>query len=333
MARSPSPADVAYEHVRRIALGFPGAEEKLSHGTPAFHVRGKMFLTFVDDHHGDGHLAVWCKSTLEEQRRLVASSPERFYVPPYVGVKGWVGVNIDETRADWVELAMLVEEAWASVAPPRVLRGEGLPKAKQLAPPPARATTDPKVARDALARLTKICLAMGGVEQEREGRHATFRVRKKVFAYFLDNHHGDGAITACLKGDKREHTRIVAREPQRYVLPAYIGSRGYLGVRLDCKDVDWEDIARRVAEAYERVVPAGEGPRRPTRPAGNGRRQTTGRVTLRAARPMGGHAPSADLARAPRARRLPGEGKGPRPSRRPDDAGAGRRPRAVRKRT
>ena len=78
MARkASSPADAAYERVRTICLGFPAAEEKLSHGSPSFHVRGKMFLHFVDNHHADGLLAVWCKSTPEEQRRLVRDNPSR----------------------------------------------------------------------------------------------------------------------------------------------------------------------------------------------------------------------------------------------------------------
>src|ERR1700722_11747400 len=101
-----SRSDAAYARVRAICLGFPAAEEKLSHGAPSFHVRGKMFLTFVDDHHGDGRLAVWCKATPEEQRRLVAGNPARFFVPPYVGVKGWVGVNVDAANADWIDLAI-----------------------------------------------------------------------------------------------------------------------------------------------------------------------------------------------------------------------------------
>jgi hypothetical protein len=77
-AATRSPSDIAYEQVRTVALRFPSAEEKLSHGAPSFHVRGKMFLTFVDNHHGDGHLAVWCKSTHEEQKRLVEDNPSRF---------------------------------------------------------------------------------------------------------------------------------------------------------------------------------------------------------------------------------------------------------------
>jgi hypothetical protein len=253
-AKTASASDAAYERVREICLGFPAAEEKLSHGAPSFHVRGKMFLNFVDNHHGDGRVGVWCKSTLEEQRRLVASDPARFYVPPYVGVKGWLGVCVDGPGADWIELAILVEEGWRSVAPPRVLRGEDLPPAKPIPPPSPRVTTDAKVAREALRRLTEICLALPETTAEVEAPHATFRARKKVFAYFLDNHHGDGIIGACLKGDKRANAMLVRDEPGRFFSPAYIGPRGYLGVRLDLKRVDWKDVSRRVEASYRLVV-------------------------------------------------------------------------------
>jgi hypothetical protein len=250
-----TPSDAAYERVREICLGFPAAGEKLSHGAPSFHVRGKMFLTFVDDHHGDGRLAVWCKSTPDEQRRLVASDPSRFYVPPYVGVKGWLGVRVEAANADWIELAILVEEGWRSVAPARVLRGEGLAPAKPIPPPSPRVTTDAKVAKDALARLTTICLALPEAVAEQEGRHGTFRVRKKVFAYFLDNHHGDGIVAACVKGNKRANAALVKGEPGRFFVPAYIGARGWVGVRLDTRRVDWNDVARRVEASYGTVAP------------------------------------------------------------------------------
>jgi hypothetical protein len=248
-ASSPSPADAAYRRVRDVCLAFPAAEEKLSHGAPAFHVRGKMFLTFVDNHHGDGRLAVWCKSTSDEQRRLVAENGTRFFVPPYVGVKGWIGVCLDADKADWIELQMLVEEAWRSVAPPRVLRGEH-PAAAPSRPPSPRVTTDAMVAREALERLSAICVALPGAECERQGRHATFRTRKKVFAYFLDNHHGDGAIAVCVRGDKRDNARLIAGDPKRFFSPAYIGSRGYVGIRLDTRRVDWQEVAERVAASY-----------------------------------------------------------------------------------
>jgi phosphoribosylglycinamide formyltransferase-1 len=122
-------------------------------------------------------------------------------------------------------------------------------------------TTDPKTARQALERLTKICLALPQAECERESRHATFRFRKKVFAYFLDNHHGDGIVAACVRGDSREHARLIASAPKRFFSPAYIGPRGYLGVRLDTGRVDWKDVAARVGASYGRVARSPGAPR------------------------------------------------------------------------
>jgi hypothetical protein len=255
MRASPIASDAAYARVREICLRFPSAEEKLSHGAPSFHVRGKLFLMFVDDHHGDGRLAVWCKSSLEEQRRLVGDSPARFFVPPYVGVKGWVGVVVSPDVADWIELSILVEHAWTSVAPPRLVRGGLVPAEKPLPSPSPRVTTDPEVARRALERLTKICLALPDATCERDARHATYRVKNKVFAYFLDNHHGSGSVAACVKGDKREHARRIAEDPKRFFLPAYVGARGYLGIRLDVRGVDWNDLTDRVAAAHGQVSP------------------------------------------------------------------------------
>jgi hypothetical protein len=252
MPASPSPADTVYERVQSICLGFPGAEVKLSHGSPAFHVRGKMFLTFVDDHHGDGRLGVWCKSTFDEQKRLVADDPGRFFVPPYVGVAGWVGVRLDHPKTDWIELAILVEGGWASVAPKRVAEGAApRPPAKPL----RRPKTDPKRAAGALERLSAICLALPEAEQERQASHASFTVRKKTFVYFLDNHHGDEIIGACLRAPKGQNASLARKDPRRFYVPQYLGSKGWLGVRLDVARVDWEDVAERVAYSYKSVAP------------------------------------------------------------------------------
>jgi hypothetical protein len=256
MARSPaSPSDAALERVRAICLGFPGAEEKLSHGAPSFHVRGKMFLMFVDDHHADGRLAVWCKATPEEQRTLVASEPARFFVPPYVGVKGWVGVLLDRPPADWIGLSILVEAAWLSVAPRRIAAGDrtGLPVVHP--PPPERQKTEATVAREALEKITRIALALPEAACERKARHATFRVGKKSFVSFLDNHHGDGIVGVCVRAEKKTHARLIASDPKRFYVPAYIGAKGWIGIRVDGKRVAWNDIAARVTESYRTVAP------------------------------------------------------------------------------
>jgi len=248
----PSPADAALARLNTICLAFPGADCKLSHGAPSFHVRGKMFLMFVDHHHNDGRLAVWCKATLDEQRRLVADDAVRFFVPPYVGVKGWVGVRLDLPQTDWIELAILVESAWASIAP------KGIASATtplKRAAPFVRPTTDAKLAAESLRRLTAICLALPEATCERAASHAGFKVRKKTFAYFLDNHGGDEIIAASVRVPKGQNAKLVKSDPARFYLPAYLAAKGWVGVRLDGKRVDWKSVTTLVTESWRSVAP------------------------------------------------------------------------------
>jgi hypothetical protein len=105
------------QRVRELCLALPETSERLSHGAPTFFVRGKRsFVTVLTDHHGDGRFAIWCAAADGMQRALVEADPERFFVPPYVGHRGWLGVRLDR-GVDWEELAGIVEDAYADVAP------------------------------------------------------------------------------------------------------------------------------------------------------------------------------------------------------------------------
>ncbi len=99
--------------VRRICLAFPGAIEKLSHGSPTFFTPKRVFATFVDNHHGDGHVAVWLPAAAGVQKGLIEEAPETYYRPPYVGVSGWVGVEL--ARVDDAQLGALIREAHAFI--------------------------------------------------------------------------------------------------------------------------------------------------------------------------------------------------------------------------
>ena len=114
-------ADAALAAVRRICLDLPEATEKLSHSSPTFFVR-KTFVMFHDDHHGDGRLAIWCAAPDGAQALMVESEPERFFVPPYVGHRGWVGIRTDADGLDWEELRGLIAESYRMTAPKRLLR-------------------------------------------------------------------------------------------------------------------------------------------------------------------------------------------------------------------
>jgi hypothetical protein len=107
--------------IRGICVALPETSERLSHGAPTFFVRGKRsFVTVLTNHHGDGRFAIWCAAPAGLQRSLVEADPERFFVPPYVGHRGWLGVRLDR-GLDWDELAGICEDAYAQVAPPKLL--------------------------------------------------------------------------------------------------------------------------------------------------------------------------------------------------------------------
>jgi hypothetical protein len=107
--------------LRKLCLELPETSERPSHGAPTFFVRDKRaFLMVLTDHHGDGRFAIWCAAPAGLQAMLVEADPERFFVPPYVGHRGWLGLRLDRAL-DWDELAGIVEDAYAEVAPPRLV--------------------------------------------------------------------------------------------------------------------------------------------------------------------------------------------------------------------
>ena len=106
--------------LRRVCLALPGAHEKEAWGAPTFRVNNKLFAHYRNNHHGDGRIATWCKSLPDQQMDLVNADPEIFFVPPYVGPSGWVGVRLDR-KPDWALLAELLEGGYRLVAPKRLL--------------------------------------------------------------------------------------------------------------------------------------------------------------------------------------------------------------------
>jgi predicted DNA-binding protein (MmcQ/YjbR family) len=121
-AGEPGAADESLERLRHLCLALPETTERLSHGEPAWFVRGKKQFAMYADHHHDDRLAFWCAASPVVQQALVAARPDRFFVPPYVGPRGWLGVYLD-VPVDWEEIAALVTDAYRLVAPRRLLAG------------------------------------------------------------------------------------------------------------------------------------------------------------------------------------------------------------------
>jgi hypothetical protein len=102
------------ERVRRICLSIPGTNERISHGEPTFFTPKRVFAMFANNHHGDGHVAVWLPAGSGVQAALIAEAPDIYFRPPYVGPAGWVGVEV--SRVDDAQLGALIREAFRLVA-------------------------------------------------------------------------------------------------------------------------------------------------------------------------------------------------------------------------
>ncbi|HEY3501174.1 MAG TPA: MmcQ/YjbR family DNA-binding protein [Actinocatenispora sp.] len=102
--------------LRAACLALPDATERPSHGEPCWFVRDRKLFVMYADHHHDGRLGFWCAAPPGAQEALVSAEPERFYRPPYVGHRGWLGVRLD-VPVDWAELTEIVTDAYRTVAP------------------------------------------------------------------------------------------------------------------------------------------------------------------------------------------------------------------------
>ncbi len=106
-----------------------------------------------------------------------------------------------------------------------------------------------------LTQLANICLAFPEAMRRDSGSHAAFTVRKRTFAYYLDDHHGDGIVAVTCKVPLGENAELVELDPQRYYIPAYIGPRGWVALPLDVGNIDWDEVADLVANSYRLVAP------------------------------------------------------------------------------
>jgi hypothetical protein len=109
------------KRVRKLCLALPDATEKISHGEPTFFVRNKVYVMLANNHHNDGRIAVWLAAPPGFQEGLIEEAPKIFFRPPYVGTRGWLGIDLDQVSD--ADLQMYIQIAWELIAPKR-LRGQ-----------------------------------------------------------------------------------------------------------------------------------------------------------------------------------------------------------------
>lgn len=111
-------------------------------------------------------------------------------------------------------------------------------------------------ARARIEKLSTLCLALPAASRTDQGDHASFRVKGKVFAYLLNNHHGDGILGLCCKALPGDNQRLIGADPRKFYMPAYIGPRGWVGLRLDLPAVDWSEVKELLRGSYLLTAPA-----------------------------------------------------------------------------
>jgi predicted DNA-binding protein (MmcQ/YjbR family) len=236
-----------HQAVRDACLWLPEAEQFVSHGSPNFRVRGKTFATYAVNHHGDGRVALWLNALPGSQELHVHAEPAHFFVPPYVGPRGWLGVVLDQGIA-WKRVAALVREAYEKVAPAE-LRGR-VGKTPPLQAPSkmlSASQIDPLQSPRALRILKsfrKLCLDLPESREERQFGHPVWQAGKKTFA--LARHDGE-RLTLCFWVGVDQQGLLTA--DSRYRIPPYMGHNGWIALEVS-SSCDWKEIEALTLQSY-----------------------------------------------------------------------------------
>lgn len=235
------------EAVRDVCLSFPEAEEYVSHGSPNFRVRGKTFASYLVNHHGDGKVALWLGSPPGAQEQLVRDEPEYFFVPPYVGPRGWLGVELDKGLS-WKRIAALVREAYEKVAPAGLAARIG----KTIVIP----TPKPRLAEDerdplnspALQKLVQplrdYCLSLPETQEDPRFGAPSWQAGKRTFA-FAYRYEQQLAFSFWVGVEQQG----LYTDDARFFIPPYMGHNGWIALRVGSKP-NWQEIRSLAVHSY-----------------------------------------------------------------------------------
>lgn len=239
------------ESTRELCLFLPDTEEVSRHGAPNFKVKGKTFAMFVLNHHGDGRVALWLNSPQGVQQLCIQLDPESYFVPPYVGVKGWLGVELNG-KLEWEEICTRVREAYEHASPslPDIPPPDGSP----VAPPDVAMLPEdinPWLGKDAqkiLAIMHEHCLRLPETVREDNGNDPTWKGGKKAYAGVAQD---KGRLKLRFKIGFEQQGFLVA-DP-RYTIPLYYGANGW--INLDVQNgVNWEEVDGLLENSYRQIA-------------------------------------------------------------------------------
>jgi predicted DNA-binding protein (MmcQ/YjbR family) len=236
-----------HQAVREVCLSFPESEEFLAHGSPNFRVRGKTFAMYTVNHHGDGRVSLWLNAPRGAQEMHVGSEPKHFFVPPYVGPRGWLGVNLDKGLS-WKRIAAIVRSAYENVAP-RAL-ADSIGKTIEIKPPMAKLTAeqmDPMKSQRAQAVLKgigRIVRAWPEVSEDKQFGAPVWRAGKKTF---LQAYYARSKLKLGFWVGVERQGFLTADE--RFEIPPYMGHIGWIALDVT-KRCEWDEVRALARESY-----------------------------------------------------------------------------------
>jgi predicted DNA-binding protein (MmcQ/YjbR family) len=238
--------------VRDIMASFPETEEFVSHGAPTFRVRGKIFASYTINHHGDGRVALNLIAPRGAQAAFTKIEPEAYFVPPYCGPKGWLGVQLDKGLA-WETIRQNVRDAYEVVAPAELVNAVDTNFRVKL---PIRKfrpeEIDPfkgKLATMLLKKLDAICSALPETEPATQFGAPVWRAGKKTF---VSTHYYTGRLNLSFwVGAKRQAALI--KDAARYRVSPYTGHNGWIDLDVEMHQ-DWKEIKELSLESYRKFA-------------------------------------------------------------------------------
>lgn len=242
-------AGTIHDAVREVCLSFPETEELVSHGSPNFRVRkGRIFASYLVNCHGDGRVALWLNAPPGVQADLVRQAPKHYFVPPYVGPKGWLGVNLDQGLS-WKTIAALVRTAYEHTAPAKLVAQIGKtividPPAKKIPEEEMHPLRAP-AARKVLDALRKRLLTLPRTSEDAQLGAPVWRAGKKTFA----SAYVDGGRLYVSFRVGVDQQGLYSRD-KRYVIPKYQGHLGWISLDVT-RAQDWDEIDGLARQSYE----------------------------------------------------------------------------------
>ena len=233
--------------VREVMAAFPETEEVLAHGSPSFKVRGRTFATYTINHHGDGRVALNLDAPPGAQQLYTEMEPEYYFVPPYTGPKGWLGVELNK-GLPWDTVAVRVREAYEKAAPRELAAAIG--ETIRIRPPDREfrpEEIDPFLGRRAqqvLGTLDALCTALPETSRATQIGNPVWKAGKKTFV--STHYHGGRMQLSFRVGPERQ---LTLSDSPRYSIPAYTGHNGWIDLDVE-EHTDWDEIEQLLLESY-----------------------------------------------------------------------------------